>query len=585
MVFAVALGLLYAVFTAREAAGIAYCQQTAEGIDCNTKVALGIQSDPALSSDTHSLPCLFNTVPSSGWQLQFMKNVTYKRLCQTRYDSTGTLRKLISSRYSYNITVDGTPALWCLPSGHCSTDLKLGCHNGGTSALDCAKIYDNLECISSVYTSCNHFHFKIGVHLLHQHQHQHQHQDSLAWEIQSVQLTLVGCPGPPCAPRSHPEGLLLLRKHDAPFDISMSYSVEFVDLTPSSRSTKPIPAHRDKPALQSESVWSMALLLLATVYTVLLFVHHWRSQLKKSAYSSKVEMREELPESPECDVFLSILVCGGERLALTALTVVVARWLNILPTTQMSFLEPIGLLFYTILYSLLCGFVSGYVSKVILKTPDVEQMSAVVASFLPSSIFMFVCISNQLAIFSKASFWGMLFFFLLLWVGIDLPLSIWGLLYGIAQRIHQSSRSATDCDVRYGGSIWRGRIMFAVGSTAPFLCILPQLDPILDYLQGINTLTFNFGYALLHFGGMLVTSGLYGFIATGEHTNWHWSSFFAGKYSLLLHLVYLLHFSKAYAGHIFLFLNWAVVMLFSFFLMSGAMGFLCTSLGIASTAW
>ena len=33
-------------------------------------------------------------------------------------------------------------------------------------------------------------------------------------------------------------------------------------------------------------------------------------------------MREELPESPECDVFLSILVCGGERLALTALTVV-----------------------------------------------------------------------------------------------------------------------------------------------------------------------------------------------------------------------------------------------------------------------
>ena len=53
--------------------------------------------------------------------------------------------------------------------------------------------------------------------------------------------------------------------------------------------------------------------------------------------------------------------------------------------------------------------------------------------FLNSSIFMFVCISNQLAIFSKASFWGMLFFFLLLWVGIDLPLSIWGLLYGIAQ--------------------------------------------------------------------------------------------------------------------------------------------------------
>ena len=88
--------------------------------------------------------------------------------------------------------------------------------------------------------------------------------------------------------------------------------------------------------------------------------------------------------------------------------------------------------------------------------------------------------------------------------------------------------------------------------------------------RGIHTITFNCGFALLHLVGMLVTSGLYGFItASGQRTSWHWDSFFATRHSSLLQLVYLLFFSKAYAGHTFLFLNWAIVMTFSFFLMSG----------------
>lgn len=78
---------------------------------------------------------------------------------------------------------------------------------------------DNWNAYSSFYIF-NHFHFTIGVHSL--------HQGSLAWEIESVKLTLVGCPAPPCASMSHPEGLLLLRKHDAPFNMVMSYAVEFV---------------------------------------------------------------------------------------------------------------------------------------------------------------------------------------------------------------------------------------------------------------------------------------------------------------------------------------------------------------------
>lgn len=106
-----------------------------------------------------------------------------------------------------------------------------------------------------------------------------------------------------------------------------------------------------------------------------------------------------------------------------------------------------------------------------------------------------------------------------------------------------------------------------------FLCLL------FPY-RGINTLTFNFGYALLHFGAMLVTSGLYGFIATGEHVDWHWSSFFGSKFSLLLHLIYVLIYSKAYAGHMLLFLFWAMVMFFSCFLMSGLCVRVCVCVGL-----
>ncbi|KAK0317692.1 Transmembrane 9 super member 2 [Friedmanniomyces endolithicus] len=289
--------------------------------------------------------------------------------------------------------------------------------------------------------------------------------------------------------------------------------------------------------------------------------------------------------SPKHALALSVLVGNGAQLfMMTGFTIAFAVVGFLSPSNRGS-LATVMILLYTFL-----GSIGGYASSRVYKSfngTKWKQLFILTPSALPALVFSVFFLLN-LFIWARGSSGAVPFTTMLvilgMWFLITVPLSIIGSWLGFKQsqppppvRTNQIPRQIPPSP----GYLRLVPSMFLVG-ILPFGAIFVELYFIMSSLWS-NRLYYMFGFLFLSYGLLIVTSAavtilMIYFLLCAENYRWQWRAFASSGASAgymfaysLLYWARMLSFSSFTGG--LLYLSYALLLSFLWFVMSGTIGF------------
>ncbi|VDN01186.1 unnamed protein product [Thelazia callipaeda] len=313
---------------------------------------------------------------------------------------------------------------------------------------------------------------------------------------------------------------------------------------------------------------------------------------------------------PRNAMFLSVFVGSGCQVLLMVAVTLVFACLGFLSPANRGSLMTSALIFY-VLFGIVAGYVSARLYKInnwFLKSLSSGiityvcifflamngfswKTNVIMTSFLvPGIVFSIFFVSNLL-LWAKGSSaavpFGTLVVLLFLWLFVSIPLTFIGSYFGFKKRpvqhpvrTNQIPRQVPDQSV-YTKPI-AGMLM---GGILPFGCIFIQLFFILKSIWAHQTY-YMFGFLFLVFLILIITCSeatilLCYFHLCAEDYHWWWRSFLTSGFTAVYLFVYCIHFFTAKltitgAVSTILYFSYTFIIVFMFFLATGAVGFLST---------
>lgn len=288
---------------------------------------------------------------------------------------------------------------------------------------------------------------------------------------------------------------------------------------------------------------------------------------------------------PRKGMLLAVLLGSGVQVFFMALITLFFACLGFLSPANRGALMTCAMVLYVCL-----GTPAGYVSARMYKAFGGLKWKSNVfltSTLCPGSVFLLFFVMNLL-LWAKGSSAAIPFTTLLallsLWFGISLPLTFVGAYFGFKKRpvehpvrTNQIPRQIPDQSV-YTQPI-PGIIM---GGILPFGCIFIQLFFILNSIWS-SQMYYMFGFLFLVFIILVITCSettilLCYFHLCAEDYHWWWRAFLTSGFTGFYLFVYCIHYFVTKLNitgftSTFLYFGYTLIMVFLFFLLTGAVGF------------
>ncbi|VDD86354.1 unnamed protein product [Enterobius vermicularis] len=291
---------------------------------------------------------------------------------------------------------------------------------------------------------------------------------------------------------------------------------------------------------------------------------------------------------PRYALLLSVFVGSGCQILFMVAVTLVFACLGFLSPANRGSLMTFALVFYV-----LFGVVAGYVSARLYKTMNglAWKTNVLMTSFLTPGIVFTVFFISNLMLWTKGSSaavpFGTLVVLLSMWLFISIPLTFVGSFFGFKKRPieHPVRTNQIPRQVPEQTLYTKPLPGMLMGGILPFGCIFIQLFFILNSIWAHQTY-YMFGFLFLVFLILIVTCSeatilLCYFHLCAEDYHWWWRSFFTSGFTAVYLFAYCIHYFTAkltIVGTIstILYFSYTSIIVFIFFLATGAIGFLAT---------
>lgn len=291
---------------------------------------------------------------------------------------------------------------------------------------------------------------------------------------------------------------------------------------------------------------------------------------------------------PRNALFLSVFVGSGCQILFMVAVTLVFACLGFLSPANRGSLMTFALVLYV-----LFAVVAGYVSARLYKTMNglAWKTNVLMTSFLvPGIVFGIFFISN-LMLWAKGSSaavpFGTLVVLLSLWLFVSIPLTFVGAFFGFRKRSIQHPVRTNQIPRQVPEQTLYTKPLpgMLMGGILPFGCIFIQLFFILNSIWA-HQMYYMFGFLFLVFLILIITCSeatilLCYFHLCAEDYHWWWRSFFTSGFTAVYFFIYCVHYFTAkltITGMIatILYFSYTSIIVFMFFLATGAVGFLST---------
>jgi len=289
---------------------------------------------------------------------------------------------------------------------------------------------------------------------------------------------------------------------------------------------------------------------------------------------------------PRKGMFLSILVGSGVQVLLMTLVTLVFACLGFLsPANRGALMTCVMVLFVCL------GTPAGYQSARLYKSFGGEKWKSNViltANICPGIIFTLFFIMN-LVLWAKGSSAAIPFTTLLalvaLWMGVSVPLTFVGAYFGFKKRPIEFPVRTNQIPRQIPEQTFYTKPIpgILMGGVLPFGCIFIQLFFILNSIWS-SQMYYMFGFLFLVFLILVITCSettvlLCYFHLCAEDYHWWWRSFLTSGFTAFYLFIYCVHYfiTKLQISGVIstmLYFGYTFIMVFSFFLLTGTIGFL-----------
>jgi len=289
---------------------------------------------------------------------------------------------------------------------------------------------------------------------------------------------------------------------------------------------------------------------------------------------------------PQNPMMLSVLVgTGAQTFCMTVITMVFAVLGFLSPANRGGLGTAMLLLF--VFMGVPAGYASAFLHKT-LKGVDWRTNILLTSTFFPGVVFLIFFVLNCFVWGEKSSGavpFGTMFALLVLWFGISMPLVFAGSYLGYRRknvdlpvRVNQIPRQVPE-------QVWYMRPAFSivVGGVLPFGAVFIELFFILSSIW-LHQYYYVFGFLLLVFLILIITCAeisivMCYFQLCAEDYHWWWRAFLtsgsSGLYLFVYSIVYMSTKMVMTRGvSILLYVGYMLIASYSFFMLTGAVGFL-----------
>nr|CAD7455405.1 unnamed protein product [Timema tahoe] len=517
----------------------------------------------------------------SPYKIEFLKPQSCVVACTKTYvggDKSGDaqlqlLKKGISLNYQHHWIVDNMPVTWCYLQNHdqqyCSTGFPMGC-------------YEKFDKPHTYYLS-NHVDLKVTYHTVKVVPRSIHHKDP----------NKPDCSGKD--PVEIPSGNL---KAGEKLNITYTYSITFEPNNTIKWSSRWDYILESMPHTNIQWFSILNSLVIVLFLSGMVAMIMLRTLHKDIARYNQIDSGEDAQEEfgwklvhgdvfrpPRKGMLLSVLLGSGTQVfCMTLITLAFACLGFLSPANRGALMTCFMVLFVCL------GTPAGYVSARIYKSFGGEKWKSNVlltSMLCPGVVFCLFFVMN-LILWSKGSSasvpFSTLIALLALWFGVSVPLTFIGAYFGFRKRpiehpvrTNQIPRQIPDQSV-YTQPV-PGIIM---GGVLPFGCIFIQLFFILNSIWS-SEMYYMFGFLFLVFVILVITCSettvlLCYFHLCAEDYHWWWRSFLTSGFTAFYLFIYCIHYFMTKlniedTASTFLYFGYTLIMVFLFFLLTGAIGF------------
>jgi len=557
----------------------------------------------------------------SPYKIKFGENDAGCRvLCTKSYKKTepgdqkklALMRKGMFMNYQHHWIVDNMPVTWCYPvengQHYCSTGFPMGCFVDKKGSPKDACVISRDYSTANTYYVFNHVDIEVSYHDGHNEDWgRFLNSEEVGGRIVAVRLTPRSIQHDKTeadAGRCKAEPLGSLRPMAVPgegttdLDITYSYQVTFKvrnDVRWSSRWDYILESmpHTNIQWFSILNSLVIVLFLSGMVAMILLRTLH-----KDIARYNQIDSGEDAQEEfgwklvhgdvfrpPRKGMLLSVLLGSGTQLLSMACITMIFACLGFLSPANRGSLMTCALVLFVCL-----GTPAGYVAARIYKAFGGEKWKSNVlltSMLCPGIVFGHFFVLN-LVLWYYGSSAAIPFFTLVallaLWFGVSVPLTFVGAYFGFRKpaieqpvRTNQIPRQIPDQSV-YTQPI-PGIIM---GGVLPFGCIFIQLFFVLNSIWS-SQIYYMYGFLFIVFIILIITCSettilLCYFHLCAEDYHWWWRSFLTSGFTAFYLAIYCIHYFITKldiegAASTFLFFGYTSIMVITFFLLTGTIGF------------
>jgi len=545
-------------------------------------------------------------------QCRVLCTKSYKKTEPDQQKKLALLRKGMFMNYQHHWIVDNMPVTWCYPvengQHYCSTGFPMGCFVDKKGNPKDACVISRDYSTANTYYVFNHVDIEVSYHDGHlEDWGRFLNTDEVGGRIVAVRLTprsIEHDKTEAAAGRCKAEPIGSLRPMAVPgegsvdLDITYSYQVTFKvrnDVRWSSRWDYILESmpHTNIQWFSILNSLVIVLFLSGMVAMILLRTLH-----KDIARYNQIDSGEDAQEEfgwklvhgdvfrpPRKGMLLSVFLGSGTQLLSMAAITMVFACLGFLSPANRGSLMTCALVLFVCL-----GTPAGYVAARIYKAFGGEKWKSNVlltSMLCPGIVFGHFFVLN-LVLWYYGSSAAIPFFTLVallaLWFGVSVPLTFVGAYFGFRKpaieqpvRTNQIPRQIPDQSV-YTQPI-PGIIM---GGVLPFGCIFIQLFFVLNSIWS-SQIYYMYGFLFIVFVILIITCSettilLCYFHLCAEDYHWWWRSFLTSGFTSFYLAIYCIHYFITKldiegAASTFLYFGYTSIMVFTFFLLTGTIGF------------
>ncbi|XP_077991420.1 transmembrane 9 superfamily member 2-like [Glandiceps talaboti] len=542
----------------------------------------------------------------SQYNMTFMKNNNYTRVCQNTYTSNSVkwkhLKEAINLNYQHHWYVDSLPVLWCFDSHkgpYCSPSFPLGCRvtSDGRPRESCGINTDYNQ--PDTYYIYNHLEFIVMYNPLKKSDEEEEAKSTVMHgKIVKVKVIPHSVQSLPTKTFDSINSITLFPPMAIPANftdevhINFTYSVKFQEeTTMTSFNRWDFTKNSDSVNRINRFSIMNAVLIIAflTGGIAILSFRIKASRNKKDESTGWQVIREDVFRPPMGHLPLAVIVGSGVQVMFSVITVLgFASLGTISPANPGSIVTTV-----LVSYVTLGSFLAGYVSIMLYKMCGGEywkSTTALTAILLPAMIFFELLMSNIVLLSQQSSAvlpvttWIAI---LAIIIFVNTPIVFLGGYIAHKQKKIRHPVPPSDIRRMIPKKTWRQRLGNAcwkvLSGFLPVVCILLQLYYVLN---GLWFDSFYHSYGFLAIGVFLLMITCVEasvltcyFELNSENYNWWWKSFiFSGSGCVVL-IAYSVHY---YCTRIeahdpvsaYIYYSFMCVVSMAFFVFSGSLGFL-----------